>query len=114
MYYMPEYRISQTIPKNLTKKMLNDIDNRRLLALKMNSLTEIEDAKTKIVNIIDKDGLENESEKTRLETAIKVLGYVTPQKKAIETTITIKKIEDIIQEAIPEAEFTEIDKKAEK
>ena len=105
------YNYQTTSPKKITKKVLNAIDNRRLLAIKYNDLAEIEDAKTKIINIIDRDGLDNENEKVRLETAIKTLGYVTPQKKAIETTIIVKKIEDIIKESTKEAEFTEIDEK---
>ena len=108
-YTLVNYWQNNKANKRLSQKKLNEIDKRRLFALKTNSLTEIEDAKTKIVNIIDKDGLDNENEKVRLETAIKTLGYVTPQKKAIETTIIVKKIEDIIKESTKEAEFTEIE-----
>ncbi len=45
--------------------------------------------------------------KIRLETSLKVLPYIIPQKKAIEMQITTKSIEDIIQEDVQDAEIIE-------
>ena len=93
----------------LTLKQLNEIDKRRLYAMKCNSFDEIEEMKDKVLGIIDTKGLSNENEKVSLDTATKILPFITPQKKAIETTIITKSIEDIIKESTTEAEFTEID-----
>ena len=103
------YAIQSTVGKRLTKKMLNEIEKRQLYALRMNNYQNIEDAKQQIFKIIDTDGLSNEEQKIRLDTALKLMGFVTPQKKAIETTVIQKKIEDIIAESAEEAEFKEID-----
>ena len=45
MHQYNEYRISQTKPKDLTLKQLNEIDKRRLYAIKCNSFQEIEEMK---------------------------------------------------------------------
>ena len=75
----------------------------------MNNYQNIEDAKQQIFKIIDDDGLSSDEQKTRLETALKLIGYITPQKKAIETTIITKSIEEIIKESTEPANFTVID-----
>ena len=100
-----EYRISKTAPKRLTKKELQEIDRRRLYALRLNDYNDIIEAKQKVLGIIDKDGLDNEEQKVRLDTSLKVLPYIIPQKKAIEMTVTSKSIEDIIKEDIEEAKI---------
>lgn len=94
----------------ITKKQLQEIDNRRLYALKANDYSNIMDAKEKVIKIIDDDGLSSEDAKTRLDTSLKVLPYIIPTKKAIETTVIHRKLEDIITESIEEA--TIIDNKA--
>ena len=95
----------------LTLKQLKEIDKRRLYAIKANNFEEIKEAKSKIIGIIDKDGLENDNQKVRLDTAIKTLDFVTPKLKSTETVILTKKIEDIIRESTQEAEFEEINEK---
>lgn len=92
-------------PRQITKKMLNEIDNRRLYALKMNDYADIQDAKEKVIKIIDDDGLSSEEQKTRLDTALKVLEYIIPKKKSTELTISTRKLEDIISESIEEAQI---------
>ena len=106
-----KYMINRASPKKMIKKTLDEIDKRRLLAIKMNDISEIEDFNGQVLEIIKDDGLDNESQKVRLDTAFKTMPYIKPQKKAIETTIIVKKIEDIIKESTEEAEFTEIDEK---
>lgn len=99
-------------PRQITKKMLNEIDNRRLYALKMNDYNDIQDAKEKVIKIIDDDGLSSDEQKTRLDTALKVLEYIIPKKKSTELTISTRKLEDIIIESIEEAQI--IDTKTDK
>ncbi len=108
MMFPNEYKISRTKPKELTLKQLNEIDKRRLYAMKCNSFEEIEEMKDKVLGIIDTKGLSNDNDKVSLDTATKILPFIMPQKKAIETTIIMKKIEDIIQESTEEVEFKEI------
>ena len=91
----------------ITKKQLQEIDRRRLFALKANDYNDIMDAKEKVIKIIDDDGLSSEEQKTRLDTALKVLEYIVPKKKSTETTIITRKLEDIISEHIDEAEIIE-------
>ena len=92
-------------PRQITKKMLQEIDNRRLYALKMNDYADIQDAKEKVIKIIDDDGLSSDEQKTRLDTALKVLEYIVPKKKSTELTISTRKLEDIISESIEEAQI---------
>lgn len=94
--------------KILTKKQLNEIEKRQLYALKLNNYNDIMDAKQKVIKIIDEEGLDSEDKKTKLDTALKIVEYIIPKKKSSEVTITTKKIEDIIQESIQEAEVIEI------
>jgi hypothetical protein len=95
-------------PRILTKKQLQEIEKRQLYALKANNYSDIVDAKEKVLKIIDTDGLDNEEQKTRLDAAIKILPYIMPQKKAIEMNVITRKLEDIIQESIQEAEIVEV------
>ena len=108
-YHLIDYRQNGQSKKRLTKKVLNEIEKRQLFALRMNNYQNIEDAKQQIFKIIDDDGLSSDEQKTRLETALKLIGYITPQKKAIETTIITKSIEEIIKESTEPANFTVID-----
>ncbi len=108
-YKLTTYWQNGQANKRLTKKALNEIEKRQLYALRVNNYQNIEDAKQQIFKIIDTDGLSNEQQKIRLETALKLIGFITPQKKAIETTVITKSIEDIIKESTEEAEFKEID-----
>lgn len=96
---------NSTKVKKLTKKQLNEIEKRQLYALRLNNYSDIMDAKQKVIKIIDDDGLSSEEQKTRLDTALKVLPYIIPQKKAIETTVIHRKLEDIISESIEEAQI---------
>ena len=91
--------------KKITQKMLREIDNRRLQALRMGDYNEIMDAKQQVLSIIDKDGLQNDEAKIRLDSAFKTLPYIMPLKKAIDVQITTRKLEDIIEETIQEAEI---------
>lgn len=102
----------QRKPRQITKKMLKEIDNRRLYALKMNDYSDIQDAKEKVIKIIDTKGLDSEDDKTSLDTALKVLEYIIPKKKSTELTISTRKLEDIISESIEEAQI--IDTKTDK
>jgi hypothetical protein len=85
--------------------MLQEIERRQLYALRANNYSDIMDAKQKVIKIIDDDGLSSDEQKTRLDTAIKILPYIMPQKKAIETTVITRKLEDIISESIEEAQI---------
>jgi hypothetical protein len=110
---MPDYSITYLRrPNKITQKQLKEIDNRRLYALKMNDYADIQDAKEKVIKIIDDDGLSSEEQKTRLDTALKILEYIIPKKKSTELTISTRKLEDIISESIEEAQI--IDTKADK
>ncbi len=92
----------------LSEKQLNEIGRRQKLAIMLNAREKIEDYKNEVFGIIENDGLKHENEKTRLDTALKTLEYIIPKKKSSEVTITTRKIEDIIQESIQEAEIIEI------
>jgi hypothetical protein len=109
---MVDYRINKTAPKLLTDNQLKTIENRQKLALLYRSKEKIEDFQDDVFNIIDEKGLNNDSDKTKLETALKVLPFIVPVKKAMEMTITSKKIEDLISESIEEAQIID-DKKVE-
>ncbi len=106
---MNDYRLNRQHTKQLTDKEAKSIENRQKLALMYRAKEKIEDYQNEVFEIIDKDGLQNDEDRRRLETALKVLPYITPQKKAIETTVITKSIEDIIKESTEEAEFEEID-----
>ena len=110
MHRFNEYRISQTKPKDLTLKQLNEIDKRRLYAMKANSFEQIEEMKDKVFGIIDTKGLSSTDEKRSLDTALKVLPFIAPQKKQVEQTIITRNIEDLIKEDIEETEIIDIDK----
>lgn len=96
---------NSTKVKKLTKKQLNEIEKRQLYALRLNNYNDIMDAKQKVIKIIDDDGLSSEEQKTRLDTALKVLEYIIPKKKSTELTISTRKLEDIISESIEEAQI---------
>ena len=102
---MTYYKNDKNKGKLLSKRQLHSIENRQLQALRQNNYSEIMDAKVKVLSIIDKDGLDNDEPKARLDTAIKVLPYIMPTKKAIEMTVTARKLEDIITESIEEAQI---------
>ena len=102
-----DLRTSYT-PHILSKKQLREIENRQLYALRANNYSDIMDAKQKVIKIIDETGLDSEDNKIKLDTAIKILPYIMPQKKAIETTVIHRKLEDIISESIQEAEIIDI------
>jgi hypothetical protein len=102
--YFNNTKVSRKQPL-LTKKAFQEIDNRRLYALKMNDYADIQDAKEKVIKIIDTKGLDSEDDKTSLDTALKVLEYIIPKKKSTELTISTRKLEDIISESIEEAQI---------
>lgn len=102
-YHLINYHANRDKKTILSKKQMKEIEKRKLHALKMNNYSDLIDAKEKVFKIIDEKGLDNEEK--ALETAIKILPYITPQKKAVETTITMRKLEDIISEHIQEAEI---------
>jgi len=109
--YFNNTKVSRKQPL-LTKKALQEIERRQLYALRANNYNDIMDAKEKVIKIIDDDGLSSEEQKTRLDTALKVLEYIIPKKKSTELTISTRKLEDIISESIEEAQI--IDTKADK
>ena len=96
----------------LSKKQLNEIDKRRLYAMKLNDIQEVEQLKDSVLNEIasglNKD-IELDREK-RLKTAFNTLPYIAPQKKQVETTVITRNIEDLIKEDIEEAEIIDNDK----
>ena len=102
---MNDYRINRAEPRILTETEKKSIERRQKIALLYRAKEKIEDYQDDVFGIIDNDGLKNEDEKRRIETALKVLPFIVPQKRAVENTIITKKIEDIIQETIPEAEY---------
>src|SRR5574343_1829413 len=91
--------------KLLTKKQLNEIEKRQLYALRLNNYNDIMDAKQKVIKIIDEKGLDSEDAKTSLDTALKVLPYIIPTKKAVEMNVITRKLEDIIAESYEEAQI---------
>ena len=109
---MNDYRLNRTSPKILTAKMMNEIVKRQETAALMKARERIEDYQNDVFSIIENEGLNSEESKIKLETALKVLPYIIPTKKAIETTITYRKLEDIITESIEEAQI--IDTKTDK
>ena len=106
-YTHNEYRIKQTQKKQIPAKVMQEIVKRQEIAAVLKARERIEDYKNDVFSIIEDHGLNNDDSKTKLETALKVLPYIIPQKKAMEMTVTHKTIEQIIQETIPEAEYTE-------
>lgn len=101
---MNEYRLKKTAPKILTEKARNEILKRQKLALLYKAKEKIEDFQNEVFEIIDNNGLKNEEDKIKLETALKILEYIVPKKKSSEVTITSRKLEDIIEE-IEEAQI---------
>ena len=108
MFKFIDSRNLQRKPIQLSDKTVKSIENRQKVAALLNAKEKIEDYQNEVFHIIENDGLKSEDERKRLETAIKVLPYITPQKKATEITHLTKKIEDIIAEHTEEAEFIEI------
>jgi hypothetical protein len=102
--YFNNTKVSRKQPL-LTKKALQEIERRQLYALRANNYSDIMDAKEKVIKIIDDDGLSSDEQKTRLDTALKVLEYIIPKKKSTELTISTRKLEDIISESIEEAQI---------
>jgi hypothetical protein len=98
----------KTAPKQLSKKQQETIMRRQELALMYRAKDKIEDYQNDVFSIIENEGLNNEESKVKLETALKVLEYIIPKKKSTETTIITRKLEDIIQDHIQEAEVIEI------
>jgi hypothetical protein len=102
---MNDYRISRNGIKQLTEKESKSIQRRQKLALLYKAKEKIEDYQNEVFGIIDNKGLKNDDDKIKLETSLKVLEYIIPKKKSSEVTVITKKIEDIIQESIQEAEI---------
>jgi hypothetical protein len=84
--------------KLLTQTQLNQIDKRRLYAIKANDIEDIENAKTKVLKIINDDGLNSQNEQVRLKTALQILPFIVPAKKQSEIIHNNKKIEDLIKQ----------------
>ena len=95
---------------NLPDKTVKSIENRQKIAALYNAKEKIEDYQNEVFNIIDKDGLKNNDDNKRLNTALKVLPFIAPQKKQVETTVITRNIEDLIKEDIEEAEIIDNDK----
>ena len=90
---------------NLPDKTVKSIENRQKIAALYNAKEKIEDYQNEVFNIIDKDGLKNNDDNKWLNTALKVLPFIAPQKKQVETTVITRNIEDLIKEDIEEAEI---------
>ncbi len=104
---MTYYKNDSKKTKLLTKKQLKNIENRQLYALRLNNYNDIVDAKQKVIKIIDEKGLDSEDPKTSLDTALKVLPYIIPTKKAVEMNVITRKLEDIIAESYEEAQIVQ-------
>ena len=108
-YTLVSYHANKKKKNYISAKNMQEIEKRQQISALMKAREKFEDYQNDVFSIIDKHGLNNDDDKTKLETAIKVLEYIIPKKKSSEVMITTKKIEDIIKETIPEADFTEID-----
>lgn len=104
---MNDYRLNRKQTLILTDKQRKSIENRQKLALMYKAKEKIEDYQDDVFSIIENEGLNNDESKVKLETALKVLEYIIPKKKSTETTIITRKLEDIIQEHIEDAEIIE-------
>ena len=89
----------------LTNKQVNEIEKRQKLALMYKAKEKIEDYQNEIFEIIDNKGLKNDDEDKSLKTAMQLLEYVIPKKKSSEVVITTRKLEDIINDHIQDAEI---------
>ena len=104
---MNDYKLNRTNKRILTTNEIKSIENRKKLSALMRAKDKIEDYQNEVFNIIDEDGLKNENGKDRLNAAFKTLPFIIPIKKQAEVIITTRKIEDLIQEDIEEAEIIE-------
>ena len=111
LLYMFKFNDNRNTNKQieLSDKQLKSIENRKKLALMYRAKDKIEDYQDKVFSIIDEKGLDNEDNKISLDTAKDVLQFIIPVKKQSEVVVITRKIEDLIQEDIEEAEI--IDKK---
>ena len=110
MSFQINYHQKALTQTNLSEKTIKSIEKRKKLALLLRAKDKIEDYQNEVFEIIDNDGLKHNDDNKRLKTALDVLKYITPVKKQSEVVITTRKIEDLIQDDIEEAEI--IDKKA--
>ena len=104
-YTTNEYRIKRTQKKLIPAKVMEEIVKRQEISALMKAREKIEDYKNDVFSVIENDGIKSEDPKTRLKTSLDVLEYIVPKKKSSEVTITTRKIEDLIQETIQEAEI---------
>ena len=102
-----DYRLSTNRVPKITKKQLLEIEKRQRMQQLLSNRKKIEEYQKEVFGIIENNGLYSEDEKIQLETALKVLPYIAPQKKAAEITHINKTIEDIIKENTEEAEIIE-------
>ena len=103
-----DYRLSRNdAPKILPESTLKEVEKRQKYAVLLSSRDKIEEYQKEVFGIVENDGLYNENEKIRLETALKVIEYIVPKKKSSELTVITRKIEDLICESIEEAEIIE-------
>ena len=101
---MNTYMINKSAPKLLTENQLKSIERRKKLALLLRAKDKIEDYQTEVFSIIENDGLNSDDANIRLKTSKDVLEFIVPKKKSSELTVITRKLEDIINESIQEAE----------
>ena len=97
----------RTKVKVIPQKVMDEIAKRQRIASIYKAKDKIEEYQNEVFGIIENDGINNENEKIRLETALKVIEYIVPKKKSSELTVITRKIEDLICESIEEAEIIE-------
>ena len=102
---MNDYRLNRREPRVLSDTEMKTIENRQKLALMYKAKEKIEDYQNEIFEIIDNKGLKNDDEDKSLKTAMQLLEYVIPKKKSSEVVITTRKLEDIINDHIQDAEI---------
>ena len=108
MSFQFTYHKKGQLQKQLSDKTLKSIENRQKLSALYDAREKIEDYQNEVFGIIQDDGLKNDNPKERLTTALKVLPFIAPQKKQVETTIITRKIEDLIREDVEEASYTPV------